>query len=120
MTEQSPDSTSGKHDDIEDAQIVPTPPLPAPAASAPPLPPDPLTGAPMPGFDYSDAGVPTLDFVRDRIEKRLGTAVGATELAEAAVPERVREEQERRQRQADDREQLARAKLDEIRRSLGR
>jgi phage shock protein A len=32
--------------------------------------------------DYTAAGVPNFDYVRDRIENRVGTSVGAAELAE--------------------------------------
>ncbi len=32
------------------------------------------------GLDYTDAGVPTFDRVRDRIEERFGTAIGSEEL----------------------------------------
>ena len=44
----------------------------------------PLPPVPTPNIDtgYTDAGVPTLDGVRDKIETRYGTALGATELAE--------------------------------------
>ena len=33
--------------------------------------------------DYSEAGVPSFDFVRDKIEGRYATSVGSAELAEA-------------------------------------
>ncbi|MDL5154386.1 hypothetical protein [Actinomycetospora termitidis] len=62
--------------------------------------------------DYTADGVPTFDFVRDRIEQRAATAEGAGEL-DAATPEG----QDLAQREAD-REEAARAKLEEIRRSL--
>ena len=61
--------------------------------------------------DYVD-GVPTFDFVRDRIEGRYATAVGATELADdSAAGRSVAEQQE-------DRDAKARERLDEIRRSV--
>lgn len=75
--------------------------------------------------DYSDSGVPSLDYLRDRIEGRSATAAGRAELAEsAAVQEaalRATAEQEaavtaERQRAA--REQAGRDKLEEIRRQL--
>ena len=71
-----------------------------------------LPGPAVPAGNYSAAGVPSLDFVRDKIEGRYATALGAGELAEA-VPE-VRSAQQ----QAAKREQAARDKLEEIRRSL--
>ena len=39
----------------------------------------------LPAPDYSEAGVPSLDYVRDKIENRFGTAVGGAELAQAAA-----------------------------------
>ena len=60
-----------------DAEIVELPPAPAAAPVAPAEPVD--TG-------YSPAGVPTFDSVREKIETRYGTAIGAAELA-AETPE---------------------------------
>lgn len=80
----------------------------------------------VPAADYSDSGVPSLDYLRDRIEGRYATAIGSTELAQAAADrERVRRaaaEQEaaltaEAERAA--RAQAVKAKLDEIRRTLG-
>ncbi len=62
--------------------------------------------------DYVD-GVPTFDFVRDRIEGRYATAVGATELAEGSTTGRSLAQQQ------EDRDAAARERLEEIRRSLG-
>src|ERR1700712_758275 len=39
----------------------------------------------LPAPDYSAAGVPSLDYVRDKIEGRYGTAIGSAELAQAAA-----------------------------------
>lgn len=78
-----------------DAEIVSEPP---PAAPAP---------------DYDEHGVPTLDHLRDKIEGRYATSLGATELAEGTPPARSLEEQQA------EREKAAQAKLEEIRRSLG-
>ncbi|GGS22252.1 hypothetical protein [Actinokineospora fastidiosa] len=36
-----------------------------------------------PQGDYDESGVPSLDYVRDKIEGRFATSTGATELAEA-------------------------------------
>jgi phage shock protein A len=61
--------------------------------------------------DYVD-GVPTFDFVRDRIEGRYATAMGSTELAdESAVGRSVAQQQE-------DRDAAARERLEQIRRSM--
>lgn len=62
--------------------------------------PDHLT--PDPGYDTS--GVPTFDSVREKIESRFGTALGAEELA-AETPEgrTVEDQYEERQRAAAER-----------------
>jgi phage shock protein A len=64
-----------------------------------------------PGPDYAD-GVPTFDFVRDRIEGRYAAARGTTELAAESAAGRSAAEQ------YDDREKAARERLEKIRRSL--
>lgn len=79
-----------------DAEIVPDPVPPA---------------APAP--DYDERGVPSLDHVRDKIESRYATSIGATELAEGTAAGRSVEEQEA------ERTAAAKAKLEELRRSLG-
>ena len=81
-----------------DAEIVPDPATPAPPAFTP---------------DYDEHGVPSLDYVRDKIEGRWATSVGAGELAADTPQGRSVEEQEA------ERAKAAKAKLDEIRRSLG-
>jgi phage shock protein A len=82
---------------------------PSSGATASPLPP-----VPTPNIDtgYTDAGVPTLDGVRDKIETRYGTALGATELAEE-TPE-VRNAAD----QYEARQKAAAEKLEEIRASM--
>jgi hypothetical protein len=65
-----------------------------------------------PATDYTDAGVPTLGYLQDKIDRRYGTALGATELAGAG------DEAKAQQQAAVDREQAARDRLAEIRRSL--
>jgi hypothetical protein len=70
--------------------------------------------APPPAPDYDERGVPSLDYVRDKIESRYATALGATELAEGTAEARSVEEQEAVRAKA------AKEKLEEIRRSLGR
>jgi hypothetical protein len=62
--------------------------------------------------DY-DKGVPTFDFVRDRIEGRYATALGTTELAEESAAGRSLAQQQH------DRDTAARDRLAEIRRSMG-
>lgn len=85
-------------DEPIDAEIVPEP-----AQATPPPPP---TG-------YTDGGVPTLDYVRDKIEGRYATALGMEELVGDTDLARSLAEQEAK------REEAAAAKLAEIRRSLG-
>ena len=89
-------------DGVVDAEIVPAP---APHAPVPPQP------APTP--DYDQHGVPSLDYVRDKIEGRYATSLGSAELAGETAAGRSVEQQEA------EREDKAKAKLDEIRRSLG-
>jgi len=84
-------------DEPIDAEIVPdTPPTPAP-----------------PPTDYTDAGVPTLDHVRDKIEGRYATALGMSELVGETEQARSLAERDTKRQEA------AAAKLEEIRRSLG-
>lgn len=65
-----------------------------------------------PAFDYTEAGVPTFDYVRDRIENRVGTSIGSQELADATPEGKAVEDQfEARKKAGQDR-------LEEIRRSM--
>ncbi|WP_027503195.1 hypothetical protein [Rhodococcus sp. UNC363MFTsu5.1] len=110
--------------DIPASPDVPIPaevPFP-PDASIPPDPtvvagvPVPTAGSglptAMPAPDYTDSGVPTFDSVREKIETRAGTAAGATELdAESPAGRTVAEQWEERQK-------VAKSKLDEIRKSM--
>jgi hypothetical protein len=74
---------------------------------------DPLTPSVVaPPADYSQAGVPSLDFVRDKIEGRYAHSLGSTELAQETPEAKSFEEQ------AAKREEAAKEKLDAIRRSL--
>lgn len=66
----------------------------------------------VPG-DYTDSGVPTFDYVRDKIEHRISTAVGSQELAESTPEGREVDEMMRK------RDEAAKRKLDEIRKSMG-
>ncbi|TQF65504.1 hypothetical protein FK531_21660 [Rhodococcus spelaei] len=88
-----------------DATVVPEPPAPTGAASG---------GVAVPPPDYTESGVPTFESVRDKIEKRAGTATGAAELDADSAAGRTLEEQ------WEDRQEAARRKLDEIRKSMGR
>lgn len=63
--------------------------------------------------DFDEHGTPSLDHVRDKIEGRYATSLGATELAEDTAPARVQAEQ------LADREKKAAERLEQIRRSLG-
>ncbi|WP_408633330.1 hypothetical protein [Mycolicibacterium arenosum] len=53
---------------------------------------------------YTPGGVPTFDYVREKIETKFGTSIGATELA-SETPEgrRIEEQYEARQQAAADR-----------------
>ena len=88
-----------------DAEIVDAELVPAPTTST-------TAPVPAPGFDYTDAGVPTLGYLQDKIERRYGNALGGTELAGATPEARsAAEAQEERDKAAADR-------LEQIRRSL--
>jgi phage shock protein A len=79
---------------VVEAELV-VDPVPAAASAAPAEPVD--TG-------YTAGGVPTFDSVREKIETRYGTAIGAAEL-DAETPEgrTVEEQYEARQRAAAER-----------------
>ncbi|MBN6037670.1 hypothetical protein [Amycolatopsis sp. 195334CR] len=66
------------------------------------------------GTDYTSAGVPNFDYVRDKIDKRFATAEGSTELAGLGGEETV----ESLDKKLADRDEAAKSKLDEIRRSM--
>ena len=82
---------------------------PAAGSTASPLPP---VLAPNLDTGYTDAGVPTLEGVREKIETRYGTALGATELAEETPEGRTAAEHYEAQHKA------AAEKLEEIRASM--
>jgi hypothetical protein len=120
-----PDRTPTPDEGIEDAEIVePAPPPAAPPTAPSTAPPAVATGsavvpvpdAPpplLPPADYDERGVPSLDYVRNKIEGRYATSLGAGELAAESAAGRDVEQQEA------DRAAKAREKLEEIRRSLG-
>jgi phage shock protein A len=66
----------------------------------------------VPPGDYTDAGVPNFDYVRDRIENRVGTSVGASELADATPEGKAVDDQ------FEARKKAGLDKLEEIRRSM--
>ncbi|KOS54546.1 PspA/IM30 family protein [Rhodococcus rhodochrous] len=82
-----------------------------PDVPASPVGPD-VTPAEGEDSGYTSAGVPTFDSVREKIERRAGTAIGAEELARESAAGRTLEEQ------FDERRQAAADRLREIRRSL--
>jgi len=73
-----------------------------------------LTTAPpvVPAGDYTEGGVPTFDYVRDRIENRVATGIGAQELADATQEGKAVEDQ------FEARKKAGLDKLEEIRRSM--
>ena len=88
----------------------PNEPRPADA----PAEPAPATPMVQPDVDpgYDERGVPTFESVREKIETRYGTSVGAAELdAESSEGQRVEEQYEARQKAAAER-------LAEIRESM--
>lgn len=105
---------------------VPDPATPTPSPAVPPAPEildahvvdEPGTVLPnhpqdvASGTGWTDAGVPTFDAVRERIESRAGTADGASELDAGSAAGRSVEEQYAA------REKAAQERLAEIRRSL--
>ncbi|OMC29455.1 hypothetical protein A5740_18805 [Mycobacterium sp. GA-1841] len=67
-----------------------------------------------PETGYTPAGVPTFDAVREKIETRYGTALGASELAAETPEGRSAEEQyEKRQQAAAERLQQIRESMHE-------
>jgi phage shock protein A len=103
------------NDPTDDAATPAGPTRPASAPAVPAVS-APLTGTAVPSItppaDYNDAGVPSLDFVRDKIEGRYGRSLGSTELAQETPEARTLHEQ------AAKREEAAHDRLEAIRRSL--
>jgi phage shock protein A len=77
-----------------------------------PRPRDTAAPEPAPTGDYDEAGVPTFEHIRDKIEGRYATAVGGTELAEESAAGRSIAQQQA------DRDAAARERLEQIRRSV--
>jgi phage shock protein A len=87
-------------------------PEPEPAAEATPSTEPPPVPAMPDDTGYTPSGVPAFDFVREKIETRYGTAIGASELdAESPEGRTVEEQYDARQRAAAER-------LAEIRKSM--
>ncbi|GAB3882492.1 hypothetical protein ACFQ1S_05075 [Kibdelosporangium lantanae] len=63
-------------------------------------------------IDYNDQGVPTFDYVRDRIENRVATSAGMQELTGESPQAKTIDEQ------MAEREKAGLDKLEEIRRSM--
>ncbi|RLK55073.1 hypothetical protein [Actinokineospora cianjurensis] len=87
--------------DVVDAEVVEVVDSPAP---------------PLAPQDYTDAGVPTFDYVRDRIESRAATATGSTDLAGLGGTGPTTESLDD---QLAEREEAGRARLAEIRKAMG-
>jgi hypothetical protein len=101
--EQTMPENAGEDPNVLDAELVEDASN-LPAVVSPDLPPP----------DYSDTGVPSFDFVRDRIENRFHTSVGATELAGLGTDQDMAS----LDKKIADRDAAARDKLAEIRKSM--
>ncbi|WP_410573466.1 hypothetical protein [Amycolatopsis sp. cmx-4-61] len=89
---------------VVEGEIVDDTPTAALAVPSPPLP-DP---------DYSEGGVPSFDFVRDKIENRYTTSLGSVDVAGLGTDHTA----ETLDKQIAERDQAAKDRLAEIRRSL--
>ncbi len=105
-TETSPTETSPTETSPTESLKTGIPAAGSTASSLPPVP------APNLDTGYTDAGVPTLEGVREKIETRYGTALGATELAGETPEVRTAAEHYEAQHKA------AAEKLEEIRASM--
>jgi phage shock protein A len=65
-----------------------------------------------PVTDYTDGGVPTINYVRDQIEGRIAMSIGEAELAGETQPARSLDEQ------FAEREKAGKDRLEQIRRSM--
>jgi hypothetical protein len=101
--EQTMRDKEGDDPNVLDAELVEDTPA-LPAAITPDLPPT----------DYTDDGVPSFDFVKDRIENRYTTSLGQTELAGLGG----KQDMAALDKKIADRDAAARDKLAEIRRAM--
>jgi phage shock protein A len=83
-----------------------------PEPESKPEPAAPPPAAPPEDTGYTAGGVPTFDSVREKIETRYGTAIGAAELDAESTEGRTIEEQ------YDARQRAAAKRLEEIRESM--
>ncbi|MEU4523566.1 hypothetical protein [Amycolatopsis sp. NPDC024027] len=97
-------STPDGDPNVVEGEIVDDTPTAALAIPSPPLP-DP---------DYSEGGVPSFDFVRDKIENRYTTSLGSVDVAGLGTDNTA----ETLDKQIADRDQAAKDRLAEIRRSM--
>jgi hypothetical protein len=116
---KAPEKAPAKAPEKAPAKATESGPPEIPASSPPANPAGDSSGlppviVPQPDTGYTTAGVPTLEGVREKIETRYGTALGATELAEDTPGGRASTDSyEARQKAAAD-------KLKEIRESMHR
>ena len=68
----------------------------------------------LPDPDYSESGVPSFDFVRDKIESRYATSLGSAEVAGLGTENTA----EALDKKVADREQASKDRLAEIRRMM--
>jgi hypothetical protein len=105
----APDEIVGGDDvvDVDEPQPEPAPGTPVPTPEHAPVP----SAQPL-DTGYTTSGVPTFDSVREKIETRYGTAIGAAELASETPEGRTVAEQ------YDARQKAAAERLEEIRASM--
>ena len=89
-----------------------SPNSPEPRQPQGPRPADAAVPGSTPVSDYDEAGVPTFEHVRDKIEGRYATALGSTELTEESEAGRSIAQQQ------EDLDAAARERLEQIRRSV--
>ncbi|WP_370950310.1 hypothetical protein AB5J62_21460 [Amycolatopsis sp. cg5] len=99
---------SGTNDpNVVDAEVVDETPASNLPATVEPV---------VPEADYSEGGVPSFDYVRDKIENRHATSVGASELAGLGTEHTMEALDEKIAKN----KEAAKDKLAEIRRSMGK
>ncbi|RMI29891.1 hypothetical protein [Nocardia stercoris] len=106
-----PDAPEPSPMDAPESGRIPVPDTIAPSIGTPVAPGGFAGSAPVFG-GYTSGGVPTFDSVREKVERRFGTAQGMEELDRQTPAGRSTEEQ------WEAREQAARDRLEQIRKSL--